>query len=551
MASRSTHSPKQPAGSAQQLAELFLLTQTCYQVMQKVQRPASNVCKDISEQKLLLPHRCRSLLSSLVEIEQPLSHLCEALAPRPDAPEAIVTLRFDLFYMLKEMQRQTKDIQKRFQAHYQRIIASKTDELFAERQTIHTHLLTFLEQRRCVCRALHELKKILVPETSNVPNGPASPLEEQELIVREEMPSLVTLSFTEQKRQQMNAEETPMKSPTLFSHGYALLVGVGADLPVTIRDAQAIQHILSDPGHCAYPPGQIRLLTEHQANREGIIAGLDWLIECAQQDAKATVIVYFSGHGGFSPDYHLVPYGYNSRQLQVTAISGDEFTQKLQAIEAQKLLLLLDCCHAAGMAIAKGTDFRRAPFPLDLPKILAQGEGRVFIASSRGDEVSFTGTPYSAFTQALREGFAGYGSATRDGYAYIGDIALHVGRLVPARTNDQQHPVLDLHRADNFPVAYYAGGAKTPRPLADAPPRLFLLDRTNDDLVEKYRQVYRKRQENLVLLESQMAEFIDQAMVPLDLKRAKDLAIQELEKMEEKIQSLLSSKERFPFNEIS
>lgn len=548
MASRSTHSPKPPTGSAQQLAGLFLLTQTCYQVMQKVQRPASSVCKDLADQKLLLPRRCRALLSSLIEIEEPLSRLCAAFAPLATIPESVVVLRFDLFYMLKEMQRQTKDIQKRFQAHYQRIIASETDELFAERQTIHTHLLAFLEQCRCVCRALRELKKILVPETSSVSQEQASPLEEQELIVIEEMPSLVALPFTEQKRQQMDVEE---KSPMLFSHGYALLVGVGADLPVTIRDAQAIQHILSDPEHCAYPPGQIRLLTEQQANRGGILAGLDWLIECVQQDAKATVIVYFSGHGGFSPDYHLVPYGYDSRQLAATAISGDEFTQKLRAIEAQKLLLLLDCCHAAGMAVAKGANFRRAPFPPDLPKALAQGEGRVFIASSRGDEASSTGTPYSVFTQALREGFAGYGSATRDGYAYIGDIALHVGRLVPARTNDQQHPVLDMHRADNFPVAYYAGGAKTPQPLADTPARLFLLDRTDNYIVQQYRQLLRQEQENLITIEQKMVAFIDQAAIPPDFIRMKQDALKAIEEREREIQKYLQQQGIAPFNEIS
>jgi hypothetical protein len=45
----------------------------------------------------------------------------------------------------------------------------------------------------------------------------------------------------------------------LFTHGYALLIGVGntADpgysLPVTVKDAQALKAVLTDANFCAYP----------------------------------------------------------------------------------------------------------------------------------------------------------------------------------------------------------------------------------------------------------------------------------------------------------
>ena len=53
----------------------------------------------------------------------------------------------------------------------------------------------------------------------------------------------------------------------LFTHGYALLIGVGniADpgysLPVTVRDAQALKAV-TDANFCAYPdsPDHVRLL---------------------------------------------------------------------------------------------------------------------------------------------------------------------------------------------------------------------------------------------------------------------------------------------------
>ena len=88
------------------------------------------------------------------------------------------------------------------------------------------------------------------------------------------------------------------------------------------------------------------------------------------------------------------------------------------------------------------------------------------ISSSRKDEVSWTGKPYSAFTAALLEGLAGYGAFERDGYARVLDLAMYAGRMVPERTGDKQHPILKISNLeDNFALAYYAAGAADPKAL--------------------------------------------------------------------------------------
>ena len=69
--------------------------------------------------------------------------------------------------------------------------------------------------------------------------------------------------------------------------------------------------------------------------------------------------------------------------------------------------------------------------PPESDAVLTAGSGRVVISSSRKDEVSYTGTPYSAFTQALREGLASYGAAYRDSCAYLTDVSLYVRLVVP------------------------------------------------------------------------------------------------------------------------
>ena len=115
----------------------------------------------------------------------------------------------------------------------------------------------------------------------------------------------------------------------------ALIIGVGADLPMTVTDAEGIASILADPARCGFDPASVQVLTGADATRERILAALD---DLAAASEDAAVIVYFSGHGVESPAYHLLPYGYDLRDLPATSIPGGLFTEKLRAIRARKLL---------------------------------------------------------------------------------------------------------------------------------------------------------------------------------------------------------------------
>ncbi|NTW00478.1 MAG: response regulator [Oscillochloris sp.] len=329
-----------------------------------------------------------------------------------------------------------------------------------------------------------------------------------------------------------NGSSTTAKSISTprFSQGYALLIGVGGDLPNTVYDAQALAELLTDPQRCAYPLDQVTLLTGAQATRAAILNGLDRLAEVAQHDPTAVITVYFSGHGMLSPESFLLAHGYQVRSLATTAVAGAEFTARLRAINARRLLVLLDCCHAGGMAEVKGVGIQPMALPPEL-NVLEQGSGRVVIASSRRDEISFAGQPLSVFTQALREALAGYGASEADGYAYVTDVALYVGRKVPERTDGKQHPILKLAAADNFAISYYAGGQSVPKRLLDTM-ALPLIATPLFDLQEGYRQVLRKYQANLLRVELQMAEFVDQAGVPLDLARTRDGLLAQIARVE-------------------
>ncbi len=254
---------------------------------------------------------------------------------------------------------------------------------------------------------------------------------------------------------------------SLFTQGHAVIIGVGADLPDTVADAQGFAAILKAPQRCAYPPEQVHVLTGEGATRGDILAALKHLEQISNSDA--TIIIYFSGHGyqvGDPPTaYYLMPNGYDVTRLEETALSGADFAARLRALPAQKLLLLLDCCHAGGFTKAPPLALQKSPLPPEALTLLAEGRGRVLIASSQENELSYAGKPYSAFTLALIETFCGVGVAQRDGFVRVADVALHARQVVPGRTNDRQHPVLNFEQADNFILAMYAGGETQPKAL--------------------------------------------------------------------------------------
>jgi hypothetical protein len=274
-----------------------------------------------------------------------------------------------------------------------------------------------------------------------------------------------------------------MPSPG-FVNGHALLIGVGADLIVTVKDATAVRDVLLDPGRGAYPPEQVSLLTEAEASRENVLNGLDELAERVQDDSDAVVIVYFSGHGGAyqqngqKSSYFLVTHGYDPADPERTSVSGAEFTARLERLRPRRLLVFLDCCHAGGMPQLKRTDstFVKAPLPPELLQSLDTGMGSVVVASSLQEEFSFVGKTYSVFTECLLEALAGRGAASQDGFARILNVLTYLFDEVPRRAPGPQHPfvkkIYDL--ADNFPVCYYAGGDKSlPADLGVPVPQVF------------------------------------------------------------------------------
>lgn len=270
-----------------------------------------------------------------------------------------------------------------------------------------------------------------------------------------------------------------------FQHGYALIVGVGRSayppwsLPTTASDAAVLRAALTDPTLCAYPAGDahVRLLSDERATRAAMRDGLAWLAQQAAADDDATAIVYFSGHGWVDKTtggYYLLPHDVKPFDVPGSALAGEDLTAALRAIDAQRLLVLVDSCHAAGMATAKDADalelpgqFSQTALPKGLAGALRQGQGRAIFASSRGEQRSWLrpDRTLSLYTHHLLEALRGAGSRPGDTVVRLSHLAGHLSRTVPESARRlcaaEQTPFYDWSSED-FPVALLAGGKGLP-----------------------------------------------------------------------------------------
>ncbi len=270
-----------------------------------------------------------------------------------------------------------------------------------------------------------------------------------------------------------------------FTNGHALIVGIGnyqhepdLNVPITAADAQAVAEALRDPQSCGYPEAQVTLLTNAAATRDGILAALTDLAARAKPDD--TVLLFYSGHGAYSADgaYQLTTHDTRLAQDKVvagTAISQTELLDRLRAIPAQRLILLVNACHAGELSPVLGDSdqpFTGQPLPQQAADaVLATGSGRIIITACRENQVAYIGPgPLTIFAQALTDGLRGRGLSGRAGYISAFDLYTHlyfavgeaVEKRVPAalrqRYGDTQEPELTvLKGVGPFAVALYRG----------------------------------------------------------------------------------------------
>ncbi|PAX59553.1 peptidase C14 caspase catalytic subunit p20 [Brunnivagina elsteri CCALA 953] len=265
----------------------------------------------------------------------------------------------------------------------------------------------------------------------------------------------------------------------ILSHNYALLIGVGEceepklSLPTTVKDIQAVKTLLTNEKLCGYIDSDqhLRLLSNTIATSANILDGLNWLKQQAENDPEATIFIYYSGHGCLdaSGDYYLIPHETDRAGIADTALPATTFNTALQQIPAKQLLVIIDSCHAQGMASSKEGANNRSPLPKGftqtaLPKnIIQQGTGKVVFTSSTGNQSSWVRPDgkMSVYTYHLLEALQGAANQPGDKVVKVSHLMNYLSKTVPETAWElckaEQTPFFDFATED-FAVALLCGG---------------------------------------------------------------------------------------------
>ena len=260
----------------------------------------------------------------------------------------------------------------------------------------------------------------------------------------------------------------------VFNEGRALIIGVANyenvdRLPPTVlKDAQDFANLLRSPDYCGYAAAAVRVLLDREASCEAIRRELKALT--VPSAGSGTVLIFFSGHGGRissgpATGNYLLPYDFDPARPRATGIDSDELTSVLTTIPATRLVVFLDACHSGGTGNAKSNEVApglKVGLDERTYEKLAEGAGRVIVASSKADEYSYVlaGMANSLFTHHLLQALRGAGHHRQDGLVRILDVFHYLAEEVP-RAHGHQHPILKAHDVEtNFPLALLRGGTK-------------------------------------------------------------------------------------------
>ncbi len=281
-----------------------------------------------------------------------------------------------------------------------------------------------------------------------------------------EDPNQIHLESTQRK-------PIPLHIPEPNMNFYALLIGVAnyrhvTQLTKTTNDAQDLYDALIRNG---YSPKNMNILKDGYATKDIILEQLGLLANSTGEGD--TVIVFFSGHGmriveGSSQVEYLCPVDANLEQIKETCISSEEFTANLRKIKADRLVVFLDSCHSGGVGEPKDANLQiKKGLSEKTYNQMANGKGRVIIASCKSNEVSweFENWENGLFTHYLLEGLNGK-AANNDKEVYIMSLCDYISRNVPQQQSTQ-HPFIKL-AAENFVIAinpeFSPKQRKTPEP---------------------------------------------------------------------------------------
>lgn len=266
------------------------------------------------------------------------------------------------------------------------------------------------------------------------------------------------------------------------NNNFALIIGVGGDLPYSVSDAKNLYKSFTDKNLIGYPKKNVILLTDKDATQKGILKAFDDLKEMTNEES--TIALYYSGHGGQYGKEHkffLQPYGMTLKNYRSTWITTEVLKEKINALPSSRLVLFLDCCHAEGMIQTGIEGF------YGMAQKLNDDHGIWVMASCQDDQLSWGVDNESIFTKCLLEVLSGkHEKSFTDTEVTIMDVVEYIFKEVPARAaaciDDKNQPCIQTpffktQMSENLILSYFPKNVENNEAIiAELEPKVSELD---------------------------------------------------------------------------
>ena len=238
-----------------------------------------------------------------------------------------------------------------------------------------------------------------------------------------------------------NNEKTPPQ-PKL----YMLVVGVSkydkADyqLDFAAKDAIDFAGAMLLQKNRLYRDVEIKLLTDKDATRDKVLAGLQWLQ--SRVTAADVGMLFLAGHGinDAEQNFYYLPVNADAKQLQNTGVIFTAIRNTMANMQG-KSLFFVDACHSGN--VLGGRRLALADMNLLVNDMTSEENGVVVFSSSTRKQLSQESTDWNngAFTKALVEGVQGNADFQKNGSVTYKELDVYVGNRVSELTNGEQTPV--------------------------------------------------------------------------------------------------------------
>lgn len=252
---------------------------------------------------------------------------------------------------------------------------------------------------------------------------------------------------------------------------YALVVGIDeydnkaqgiSSLRYAVGDARAVYQALVDPRRGGFRPENVTLLTDDSPEKPTNITigkALNRLVTSSKEGDL--VLVFFSGHGYEDQGRaYLLPANADLDALDQSAIERDAFVRQIDRLAAKKVIVVLDACHSGGVNRGGKGAGKDAALSAKYYENFTGSQGRAFIASSGGGELSWEDEDrgHGVFTSSLVDALSGKADTQpKDGVISLNELRSYVETEVSdwaGRRGKSQHPQVSLESAfGDIPLA--------------------------------------------------------------------------------------------------